>query len=149
MGIKLLVALTVVTSGIALFGWFLFIKPDLGASRDFFSKTPIWILILVGASFAATNALLEEVIFRGLFFDAFLAAVGNPKGALILQALLFGASHFGSTSIPHGPLGVGMTFAYGLMLGSLRHTAGGLLAPWVAHTLADAVVFLLIGIANS
>ncbi len=95
----------------------------------------------------------QAVLVSGFTLCAALLALAYPDGvsaarktwlAVVLQAALFGVYHYSATSVPDGVIGVVLTFAYGIMLGYLRVAANGLMAPWVAHTIADAVVFALI-----
>lgn len=54
----------------------------------------------------------------------------------------FGAAHW--NGIPSGPLGVGLTFIYGILMGLLHEWNGGLLLPVVAHTIADYYILAVI-----
>ncbi len=144
IGVKLLVVAVVLLSTAGLLGWYLLAQPNLSELRGTISGVPGWAILLAGLGFAATNAALEEAIFRGVFQDAFESAAGKTWLAVVLQATLFGVYHYSATSVPDGVIGVVLTFAYGIMLGYLRVAANGLMAPWVAHTIADAVVFALI-----
>jgi hypothetical protein len=84
-------------------------------------------------------------------------AAGQLPGGLILThlsravgvwpALLAQAGGFGALNLhgyPNGPVGVALTGSYGVLLGLLRVRARGLLACWIAHALADAVIFAFI-----
>ncbi|MFL5245553.1 MAG: CPBP family intramembrane glutamic endopeptidase [Gemmataceae bacterium] len=128
-------------SSIALAGYDKVFHPDLGDLR---ARTPDWILerpILGGAFFALLNALLEEMIFRGILLDALESQVGI-KAAVLVQALAFGLLH--KEGYPPGPVGMGLATLYGLMLGWLRARSGGLLLPWTAHIVADATIFITV-----
>ena len=77
------------------------------------------------------------VIMQGLdavFRDRYIS--------LILQAVLFGIIHL--HGVPGGNIGVVMASIYGLMLGSLRLVAKGMLAPFVAHVFADITIFSIV-----
>ena len=84
---------------------------------------------------------MEEVLFRGLLFDGLRASYG-VSAAVCLQAVVFGAFHY--QGFPSGAVGVGLASVYGLMQGGLRVYSGGLAACWIAHTFADATIFLLL-----
>jgi membrane protease YdiL (CAAX protease family) len=62
---------------------------------------------------------------------------------LVLQAVAFAALHF-RAGFPRGMAGVGLTFAYGLVLGELRRRAGGLAAPFITHVLTDLVIVTIV-----
>lgn len=107
---------------------------------------PIWILAPAGVLFAVANAAAEEVFFRGAFMGGLTDSVGL-SAALPIQAVSFGLIHLGG--FPSGGVGVVLAAAYGVMLGLLRVRAGGLLAPWVAHALADlAIISVIVWVAQ-
>jgi membrane protease YdiL (CAAX protease family) len=95
------------------------------------------ILLVGGVGFAAINATLEETIYRGLLQDR-LEPVFGGLGAVALQAVSFGLQH--AHGVPRGFLGVVLTGSWAVMLGLLRRHARGLLAPILAHFVADMVV---------
>jgi membrane protease YdiL (CAAX protease family) len=79
-------------------------------------------------------AVSEEVALRGALFDTVRSWCGNG-GALIATTLLFAAMHvplYGIGSLP-------LDLAAGMLLGGLRIVSGGVLAPAVAHVIADLV----------
>ncbi|MCP5113866.1 MAG: CPBP family intramembrane metalloprotease, partial [bacterium] len=41
---------------------------------------------------------------------------------------------------PRGGIGVGLATVYGLILGLVWNRSRGMLAPWVAHVLADSTI---------
>jgi membrane protease YdiL (CAAX protease family) len=61
----------------------------------------------------------------------------------VLQAASFALLHFVS-GFPGGCWGLAMTFVYGLMLGTIRRRAQGMLAPWLAHVCADLTIFAIL-----
>ena len=79
-------------------------------------------------------------MFRGALLEA-LRAGGRNAPALFVQALAFGCMHF--RGVPGGAIGVALAGTYGLILGVIRLRAGGLLAPIVAHVVADVVVMAI------
>jgi hypothetical protein len=107
---------------------------------------PIWIVAPVGVLFAVANAGAEEAFFRGAFMGGLTDSVGL-SAALPIQALSFGLLHLGG--FPSGFVGVVLAAAYGVMLGLLRIRARGLLAPWMAHALADlAIISVIVWVAR-
>jgi len=62
--------------------------------------------------------------------------------AVALQAVSYGLQH--TQGFPSGPLGVTLATIYGLVLGVVRLKANGLLAPWLAHVVADLTIIALI-----
>jgi membrane protease YdiL (CAAX protease family) len=77
-------------------------------------------------------AVSEEVALRGALFDTVRSWCGDG-GALVATTLLFAAMHvplYGICSLP-------LDLAAGMLLGGLRIVSGGVLAPAVAHVIAD------------
>ena len=95
----------------------------------------------------------EEFVYRGYFQSRLNQAFGRPLrlfgiqfgAGLIIASLLFGLRHAFNTYDP--AIGLSSldwgwalaTFAAGLFFGVLRERSGTLLAPGIAHGLADAV----------
>ena len=97
--------------------------------------------VVGGALFCVFNAVFEEIVFRGILFDALRAARGLPV-ALVVTAVAFGFGHYGG--YPPGWVGGVMAGFYGLVLGLLRLHSRGLGAPIVAHVFADATILVLL-----
>lgn len=99
-------------------------------------------LLLLGAIlFALFNALCEEWIWRGVFQDRFERLFPAPV-AVLLQAASLGAAH--AHGFPRGLLGVCLAGGWAVLLGLLRRRAGGLLAPVMAHVVADATIAAIV-----
>jgi hypothetical protein len=80
----------------------------------------------------AVVAVAEEVAMRGALFDAIRSWCGDG-GALVATTLLFAVLHvplYGIGSLP-------LDLAAGMLLGGLRIVSGGVLAPALAHVIAD------------
>lgn len=134
-------------SSAALVAWYPALRPDLTAQAAKLSGWWVCHWFWAGALFASVNAVLEEIIFRGVLMESLTVELGAAHGNLA-QAALFGLAHL--HGVPDGILGVGMVMIYGAMLGWLRRLAGGLGAPVVAHVFADATILgLLIAHAGS
>lgn len=113
-------------------------RPDVSALA---ARLPLKLFgnaILAGMCFAVLNALLEEIFFRGVLFDALDSQLGLVW-ALLVQAVAFGLGH--AKGYPPGPLGAVLAGIYGLMLGVLRWQARGLGLAVIAHIAADATIF--------
>jgi membrane protease YdiL (CAAX protease family) len=118
--------------------WRLLEGIDLGPGATLLSTLPWWALPVAGVTVALTIALVEEVAFRGLLLDAAWSAFGQ-RAALVLQAVVFGLVHSGS--VLGGPWGIVLSGLYGYVLGVLRVRTRGMIAPFLAHLLADLVLF--------
>jgi membrane protease YdiL (CAAX protease family) len=80
----------------------------------------------------ALVAVAEEVALRGALFNAVRSGWGDGA-ALVVTTALFAAMHvplYGIGSLP-------LDLAAGFLLGGLRIVSGGVLAPAVAHVIAD------------
>jgi membrane protease YdiL (CAAX protease family) len=80
----------------------------------------------------ALVALAEEIALRGALFGTLRTWCGDG-GALLVTTLLFALMHvplYGIGSLP-------LDLAAGLLLGGLRIVSGGVLAPALAHVIAD------------
>jgi CAAX protease family protein len=137
----LIVVGMVAASASVLYAFSRLAPPRLGTGAQFLIGLTPWSLVAAGVAFAVVNAFVEEVLFRGAILHHLGRVLGNGP-AVLVQALAFGALHL--NGYPYGVTGVGLASAYGLVLGALRLRSGGLLAPWVAHVCADAVIFVLI-----
>jgi membrane protease YdiL (CAAX protease family) len=134
-------AAIVLLSSAALLAFDALARPDV---RPLAGQLPLGLplpVAVTGALFAVVNALLEEVIFRGVLLDALASQVGMTA-AVLVQAFAFGAGH--AYGYPPGVLGMALAAVYGLLLGLLRLQAGGLAAPCLAHILADATIFWVV-----
>jgi len=120
-------------------------RPDLHAYAAALPKLPGNQIIIAGIVFAILNAVLEELIFRGILFTAIESQVSTPM-TVIITAALFGYGHM--HGYPPGPLGAVLAGIYGLMLGWLRVFTGGLGLPVLAHVVADATIFLIVARAG-
>lgn len=92
-----------------------------------------WTLLVCGVAAA------EEVVFRGVLFDA-VARVRGVTWAACVCALAFALVHvplYGWRALP-------LDLGAGLWLGGLRVLSGGVLAPAVAHALADCGAWLVV-----
>lgn len=143
--ILLLVLATIVVSGSALVGWYYLIKPDINSHLEQMPKLSVWMLPLVAIGFAMLNAAMEEVAFRGVIMQALDSAIGVGMASIIIQAVSFGLFHY-TAGFPNGGWGLAMVIVYGFMLGMLRRRSQGLLACWLAHVVADVVIFGILAI---
>jgi len=126
-------------SALAVFDYFF--HPDVHAFAAYLPVTTLPTVLALGVLFAIVNALCEEVIFRGILFDAIESQWG-VRGAVIGTAFLFGYGHL--RGYPPGPLGAVMAGLYGLCLGWLRVFSGGLALPVLVHITADATIFAIV-----
>lgn len=94
-------------------------------------------------------ALPEEIFFRG-YVQTLLAQalpgrsrrwLGTHGVAIVLTAALFAVAHV----LPGGSAMRLAVFFPGLLFGVLRATTGSIIAPWVVHSLANVLIFVLEG----
>jgi membrane protease YdiL (CAAX protease family) len=139
----LLLALVVLVSAVALILWALW-TDYLGVATRMLAplrQAPLWFSLLVLVpGFTVANAAAEELVYRGVLQDALETDWGRmPAVVLCLQASAFAAAHFRG-GFPNGKVGYAMFFIYALRLGGLRRRTRGMLAPYLAHVGADAVI---------
>ncbi len=130
-------------SGTALLGWFVLTRPDFSVLiRNFLPNLPLPALIFGGIGFAMVNALVEEVVYRGVVFGVLVESGLSLAVILPLQAVAFGTIHMGG--VPSGWIGVGLASLYGFLMGLIRLRSKGLLAPWAGHVLTDLVIVTIV-----
>jgi membrane protease YdiL (CAAX protease family) len=137
----LLAVVMIALSAAALVGWAYLTQPDLSRYADMVGSG-ISAVVAAAIVFALFTAIAEEVIFRGVLWQA-LAEVGFAPGpVLIIQALAFGVLHV--DGVPSGLSGVGLATVYAVALGGIRWLSQGLLMPVVVHAFADLTIFLIV-----
>lgn len=141
--IRALILGTIIISSLALIAWYLIFQPDLSDPLALIQEIPVFALPLAGLFFALFNAAIEEFMFRGIIMHALDSAFGPGIASIFIQAILFGALHYHG-GFPNGIVGAGLAFIYGILLGVIRRLSRGILAPWLAHVLADLVIFIIL-----
>jgi membrane protease YdiL (CAAX protease family) len=116
-------------------------RPDVSSYGAVLPLHALGGVVTAGVVFTVVNATLEELVFRGVLFDAVQSQWG-PAVAVIATALLFGIGHV--RGYPPGPLGACFAVLFGLVLGALRLWTGGLALPIVAHMGADATIYVIL-----
>lgn len=120
-------------------------QPDVSAFAGFLPIRTLGGVLAVGILFSIFNALFEEIIFRGVLFDAVESQWGIGV-AVVATAFLFGYGHM--HGYPPGILGAVLAGIYGICLGWLRTFSGGLGLPVIAHIAADATIFTIVARAG-
>jgi membrane protease YdiL (CAAX protease family) len=118
--------------------WVWLVRPDLSEQAATVPKASPGGLVLLGLAFALLNSFTEEAVFRGVFLHALKKALGSERTALVLQAVVFGLVHV--RGFPSGPFGMVVAGVIGLMFGFLRIRTRGILAPWLAHAIVNALM---------
>ena len=135
-------AIIVAISGISLVSWFAVIKPDVSDIAARIPHIHPLALVFTGLLFAVSNAACEEFVWRGMIFDALGRVFSSGAVVIFIQALSFGIAHL--NGFPRGASGIVLASIYGCMMGYVRQSAKGLLAPIVAHAFADAVIYSIL-----
>jgi membrane protease YdiL (CAAX protease family) len=99
---------------------------------------PFWGVIRAGICFSLFNPILEELIFRGVLYDA-ISAEWSASLAIGVTSGLFGLVHM--HGYPPGPIGAALAGLFGLGLGLMRWWTGGLGLAIGCHIVADAIIF--------
>lgn len=116
-------------------------EPDVHGYRSAIPFDALGGVIMAGVIFTIVNATLEELVFRGILFDA-LESQWGVWVTLIATALLFGLGHL--RGYPSGVVGACLAAAFGFAMGLLRLWSGGLVLPIVAHMVADATIYVIL-----
>ncbi|HEV8063053.1 MAG TPA: CPBP family intramembrane glutamic endopeptidase [Gemmataceae bacterium] len=116
-------------------------QPDVTSLETALSIRALGGVFLAGVIFSLLNATLEELIFRGVLYDAIEAEWGW-RVAIGATAVLFGLGHL--HGYPPGWPGTCLAGVYGVMLGALRAQTGGLVLPIIAHVAADATIYVIL-----
>lgn len=87
----------------------------------------VWGVVQICISAGIVAPIVEEYLYRGVFFEALWRASGNVGLALVTTSILFGIQHLTvpTTVIP--------LIAFGLILGYVRLKTGSLLAAILVH----------------
>jgi membrane protease YdiL (CAAX protease family) len=142
VGWPLAVALVLaITTVVALLGFQALARPEVAGLAAGLPVAAFGSLLVAGVCFSTTNAVLEELIFRGVLWEA-TAAEWNRGVALGTTTILFGLGHV--HGYPPGPLGAVLAGVFGMALGLLRLWTGGLGLTILVHICADATIFTIL-----
>lgn len=123
----------------------IFVIPQARFPRGFEQVLPfrtVFGAFISSVLFAAINATVQELVFRGILFDA-LDSVWGRWGAILVSAIVFGISHLPVMKYLGFGLDVGfasLAMDFGIALGFLRAWSGGLALPIAVHVAADATI---------
>jgi membrane protease YdiL (CAAX protease family) len=136
-GIAVGVVLCLATSGVLL-GYQWLMHPDVSELAAHLPGSLLGSVALAWACFSLLNAALEELVFRGVLYEALLPGWGAPA-TVAITAVLFGLGHL--HGYPPGPVGAVLAGLYGVALGLIRCWTGGLALAVACHVFADATIF--------
>ena len=103
--------------------------------------------LVPGLVFSLSNAIGEEVIYRGAFM-AFAGRVIGLRGALVLQAVVFGVSHAGAHFMG-SPIPVVLAVGFGgYVAGLLTLKTRSLMMPIAVHAAIDLPVYAFFACRN-
>lgn len=134
-------AATVALSGLAagaLLAHHQLMHPDVTKLATSLPVAAFGSVILAGVCFSVANAGMEELIFRGILYEA-VAAEWGSAAAIGVTAICFGLGHM--AGYPPGPVGAILAGLYGVGLGLLRWWSGGLALCVGSHICADTTIF--------
>jgi membrane protease YdiL (CAAX protease family) len=94
---------------------------------------------LVFFGLVATVAICEELIYRGFVQRVF----ESWSGEQVVSGVLGSAAFFALAHLYQGTRGLASTFLIGLLFSVIRASTGSLLAPMIAHFVADLTVGFL------
>ncbi len=133
-------ALVVVLGPLSLLGFRTLAEPFFGDFQYTFALPAVLAPALL---FALANGALEEVVYRGAMLG-WAARVVGVRTALILQAVVFGAAHYGPGFVGSAlPVMVAMGAA-GIVAGLVVRRTGSLLPVIAVHVAVDVPLYLFI-----
>ena len=91
--------------------------------------------------FVLSNGLLEELMYRGLFFKKYRQILGYNLCNL-LQALIYSLMHFGVSYTSESLIFLVITFALGILYGYIIQKTDSLLAAILIHASTDIAIIL-------
>ena len=95
-----------------------------------------WILM-----FVLSNGLLEELLYRGLFFNKYREVLGFNL-CNILQALIYSLMHFGVSYTSESLIFLAITFGLGILYGYIILKTDSLLGSILFHAGTDIAIIL-------
>ena len=95
--------------------------------------------LVVLASICIISPIIEELIFRGLFWKICKRAI-NEHYAFFITSILFAAAH-------GDPAHIIAVFPMGLLAGWLRLRSGSIFPPMIAHILNNSIVSYFLVVA--
>ena len=96
-------------------------------SSEDIAKYPVWLAII---ACAIVPAVVEEYVFRGLIFGAYMKV--DARAAVVISSLFFALLHFSLGSILYG-------FFYGCVFALIRLATGNMRYSMVMHLVFNAV----------
>lgn len=108
------------------------------------ARPSLLVLLAVIGACAIANAIGEELLWRGVLTDALdrnaLGPQISPAAVVLVDATSFGLAHW--HGLPGGPIGIGLSAAFGMVVGLLRR-AVGLTYAITCHAVVDVVLFCI------
>jgi membrane protease YdiL (CAAX protease family) len=130
-----------VATTVALTAFHSWVRPDVTELAGRIPIAAFGNLPLAAICFSILNATLEELVFRGVLWEA-IAEEWNNGVALVATSVFFGVGHL--HGYPPGVVGAVLAGMYGIALGLLRWWTGGLGLAIASHVCADATIFTLL-----
>lgn len=107
------------------------------AITEFAGARSLFVQLLLFSQAAVLAPLVEETLFRGVFFRALTPRAGRV-GALLIASAVFALLH------PQLPLGFLGIFVLGALFNALYALRGSLLPSIVAHAINNGAIFLML-----
>lgn len=97
-----------------------------------------WILL-----FVFPNAIMEELLFRGIFLKKMIPLIGAPL-AILVTSIVFALAHMHVTYQDSSQIigFVAIVFIFGILWGSTMYKTNSLIAPVLFHAGADVIIIL-------
>ena len=97
-----------------------------------------YVAVLVVALVVAAP-LVEEILFRGFFYEGLTQSRVGPAGAIVLSSLAWSCLH-----IQYNLFFIGQVFLLGILFGLARHQTGSLIVPISMHALNNGIAVAML-----
>ena len=106
-------------------------QESLNRFIEMLPKGGLFKILALGIAFSLLNAVVEEYIIRGMFWNGLSKIISSPLTVNLAQASLFAISHY--FRLPGGLIGVLMVFMWSFVMGHFRIKSGGILLVTLCH----------------
>jgi membrane protease YdiL (CAAX protease family) len=136
--------LAIGVSGLAMYVYLIYHSDSIDRFLKMLPDGSWWWIVAMGLAYALLNAVVEEYIIRGMFWNGLAKLIRQPWLIVWVQAAVFGLSHY--WGLPGGWPGAFLVFGWSVYMGYVRQKTGGLRGVILLHFGANLVqYFILLG----
>jgi len=131
---RLLLGLATGTGTFLIFGALSFLSAESPIELSFIKDNIGWVLL-----FVFSNAIMEELLFRGIFIEP-LDNLLTPIGTVVVTSIIFSAAHLQVSYTPDILVFAIITFVLGLIWAWLIRYTNSIIASVMFHAGADLMI---------